>query len=233
VADAASSVVSGRPRRYRLLTRLLLLSVLGLVVITRGFWLQGLALPLIFVDQMPDVDAMLLCGGDFRLDEAFRFHQKNPAGQILLVGRSPGRFVRLQILQAPQDLERKELIKRGISTDRIGVVAGLSPDERLSDALVRWFDEHPNAKIIVVCDAFESRTLRWELDRELPRNLSKRLVVRPLASQLYSTANWWHTKRGVAGFIRGWLGLILPVFQRSNDRRWRECNPELFRPAAL
>ena len=210
---------------------LVLSAIVLLMVLARGPLLYMVALPLVHADGPISATGILLLGGDTRLDETTQFHQKNPDGDVLLLQPAPGRLVRMQILTSPEDLARNDLVERGVSVSKISVVNWASFDEAMETALGRWLNDHPDVKLVVVCDAFESRGVRWRLDRQLPRQTAARLAVRPLVSQSFRQSDWWHSKRGIMALLRSWTGLVMHVVDRGTERRWRECDPEQFRPA--
>ncbi|MBS0205652.1 MAG: hypothetical protein JSS49_22340 [Planctomycetes bacterium] len=194
--------------------------------------LRCLAAPLVISESSPMATTMLILGGDLRFDEAAQFCREDLHRHVLLEESPRGRLVRLGILPDPVELGRKELTRRGVRGDQIDVVSWTDPEDSLDMELSRWLHEHPQAQVIVVCEAFSSREIRWRFDRELPRLLARRLAIRPLHHRSYDLSNWWHSKPGIMLFVRSWLGLILPAIQSKESRTWRECNPELFTPAA-
>ncbi len=229
--NVATSSPSAPRRRHRVRWGLAILVATGLIFALRQPILRSLAAPLIVTESFPDATGIVLLGGDRRFDEAIQFLRLNPAGTVLLADPPPGRLVRLQILPPAVDLERKELIRRGMPTDQIAVVSWSGHEDSLSAALSRWFHDRPDDQLIVLCEAFISRELRWQLDRELPRSIARRLAIRPLPNPAYGQSDWWRTEPGIRAFVRGWVGLVLPVIQRGTQRDWQECNPELFQPA--
>lgn len=187
-------------------------------------------MPLIHADRPTTVTGIVLLGGDTRFDEATQFHESNATGKILVLERPAGRLERLQIVAPPHVLERRALIENGIPDNQIGLVPRSKPDDSLSEVLLQWLNRHPDESVVVLCDAFDSRAVRWELDRRLPSLLASRVAIRPLPSKSYDSSVWWHDKRGVMGFARAWIGLVLPVIQNGDNWKWRECDPELFEP---
>ena len=226
--NAATTSLSVTRRRQRVRWGLAILVAAGLIFALREPILRSLAGPLIVTESLPAASGILLLGGDRRFDETADFLQRHPTGTVFLKERPAGRLERLGILPPSKELERRELTHRGVTKDQIAVVGR---EESFSDALTRWFQDRTDDQIIVLCDAFESRELRWRLNRELPQSIARRMTIRPLPNSAYGQSNWWRSKQGTVAFVRGWLGLILVVTQRGLQRDWQECNPELFQPA--
>lgn len=229
-AELSATGVGRRHRRFQLVIGILVTA--GLLFVFRTPLLRCLAALLVISESSPTATTMLILGGDLRFDEAAQFCREQPHRNVLLEGSPRGRLVRLGILPDPVELGRKELTRRGIRGEQIDVVSWTDPEDSLVIELSRWLQEHPQAQVIIVCDAFSSREIRWRFDRELPRLLARRLAVRPMPNRSFDQSTWWHSKPGIMLFVRSWLGLILPAIQSKESRTWRECNPELFTPAA-
>ena len=190
----------------------------------------GLSLPLIYADRTTAATSVLLLSGDGRVSEAIEFCRENPKAHFLLLDPPPGRLVRLKIMPSPQKMQQKQLIAKSIPEDRIEFVLWNADDEPLGAALSRWYDDHPDAAVTVFCDEFQSRSVRWSLDRRLSTGQAARTTIRPIASKSYDRRVWWTSKQGTMAFVRNWVGLILPLIQ-GDHQKWQECNPDQFRPA--
>lgn len=201
-----------------------------LLFLGRNAILATLASLLIVSQADSNSAAMLILTGDSRFDVAARFVRQDASHRIILQDPPPGRLVRLKFLPSDVELGRKELLDRGVPEDRIDVISWSDERGSLVAGLAQWLDEHPNGQVTVACGAFSSRNIRWSLDRSLSPDLARRLVVQPLPSPSYTQHDWWHSKRGVRAFVRGWASLVLPLVHRHR-KEWRECNPELFQPA--
>lgn len=222
-----------RPQRARRRWRSVVggVIVIGILVLwLRNGILTSLASMLVVSESAPDATALLVLTGETRFDEAARFALRDPSHRILIEEPRPGRLVRLRILPSIAEQGRNGLQRRGVPEDQIEVVSWSGENETLASSLARWLQQHPDVRVLVVCDAFSSRDIRWTFDRLLPPDQARRLALRPLSSQAYGADNWWHSKPGIRAFCRGWTSLLLPLVHRHR-KEWRECNPELFQPA--
>ena len=220
-------------RRWRRTGRwgLTICIVAGVLYLMRGTLLQAVAAPLIVSQSTKSATGLLLVGGERKFSAAAEFMEANPSGDILLLKQPESRLERLEILPSQAIQARDDLVRRGINVDRITILDPSATNESPGQVLGRWMQQHQNAHLLVACDLFLSREVRWQLDAELPRECSQRLSVAPPPIRSYDRTRWWKYERGILQVARGWLGLAQHVIYRGRQVEWYECDPEAFQPA--
>jgi hypothetical protein len=231
------TVVSSQPtpstnpgRRCRWWRRGITIAVVLLLVLwQRDFLCWALATPLIRSESGANATAILLIQGHYPFAEVATFLTQDDHHRVLIEASPQGRLERLGIFAPAEETGRKEMVKLGAKPEQIQVLDWTGGGSR-SAAIQRWLMDHPDEQLLVLSEGFSSRELRWQMDRELPASIARRIAIRPSTRQLYDASNWWQTKRGTIAFLRGWLGLILPVIRCGQQKEWVECNPEQFQP---
>ncbi len=233
--DQATNHATKPPRLSRLrrliTPSLVILGLAVLIFVTRDFWLRNLASALIVDESISNPTAMLLLSGDLRYDIAARFVREDAHRTVLLEQSPPGRLIQLGILPSSAAQGRQELVQRGVPEVSIGTISWDGDDGPLTTAMTKWLQDRPDEQLVIVCEAFVSRELRWKIDRVLPAPISRRIAIRGLPNTSYGPSNWWRTKSGISSFALGWIGLILPIAQFGQQAEWNACNPEQFQPA--
>jgi hypothetical protein len=177
--------------------------------------LRLLARPL--TDQQPQDEAAFLClegdeygvEGDPTFDEPALWYHEAPARRILLLEPCPHRVVELGVVPSFEQMARRELTRRGVRDVAIVTVEGPMRDEwENARRLGAWLDENPAAEVALLCGRFHSSQVRYALDAVLDRQSAARVRIRALADPEYNETNWWRSRRGVKGFMYGWLGLL-------------------------
>jgi hypothetical protein len=119
---------------------------------------------------------------------------------------------------------RRELARRGVHDAAITTIAGSARDcWEEAGLLGTWLGQHPGEEMTLVCGRFNSGQVRRILDSVLGRQEAARVRIRALADPDYDETNWWRSRRGVKGFMFGWLGLAY-AWGEGKDRiappRW-------------
>jgi hypothetical protein len=98
------------------------------------------------------------------------------------------------------------------------------------EALAKWLGAHPSDDIIVLCDAFRTRALRWEINQRFSVATARRVRVQPWWPRNVSVCRWWRSEEAINGVIGGWVHLLHPVLAGRTYEDGQECNPEQFSP---
>lgn len=208
-----------------------LLAAAGCLWLFRAQLMAAASSVLVCDEHFPEGGFALVLGGDQCHRDAARLYEQRTVQKILLFERPPGRLVRLGILASPTAMASEELAREGVPPDKIEVLPPSSPDDpSLGSAIAARLEQNHSAHLVILCDAFSSRSLRWSLNRNLSRAEAGRLHVRPLKNRRCDEQNWWHSKEGVSTFARAWLSLVWPLVHGEPEPVWRECDPEHFQP---
>ena len=217
-------------RRWRRGFVCLLILAVG-VYLVRAPLLGAAARVLVCDEHSHDGSVVLILGGDRCYRDAVRLYDQRTTGGVLLFERPPGRLERLGVLPSPTATAQQELTRGGVPSEKIEVMIPTSPDDlSLGSAIAAWQERNSTAHLVILCDAFSSRSLRWGLNRELSAADATRVHIWPLTNRRYDEQNWWRTKEGMSALVRGWLALVLPILRGQPEPAWQECTPELFRP---
>jgi hypothetical protein len=220
-----------RPGRFRRVARrsLSVLLLLAGLYLCRAPLLRALASGLVVDQACTSADRVLLLGGDRCHDEAAALWEAGEVQGILLVGRRPGRLVRLGILSSRVDLDRRELRARGVPGRALAVLGeSVRDDWDMARALRGWLAGHPDppASVVLLCDQLGSRRVRLILDRTLGKALAGRVRVRALPGRDFDDTNWWQSKAGLAHLFDCCVGLGYTWLCGEDDEGWREWQPE-------
>lgn len=234
VSDTASATKAKCPAhwRRRLRNLLCLLAAVGCIWLFRAQLLRAASYVLVCDEGYPEGRFSLVLGGDrFHRNAARLYEERNVEG-ILLVERPPDRLERMAILPSTTAMVSEELARGGVPVEKIQVLTPASLDNiSLSSVIALWVEQNPTTNLVVLCDEFSSRALRWSLDRRLSRADAGRVHLSPLKSRRYEERNWWHSKEGTTAFVGGWLSLLWPLVHGERESVVQECDPELFHPA--
>jgi len=156
--------------------------------------------------------------------EALTVCQASQASRLLLLRDRPNRLHQCQLLPPEGDVLRGELIQSGLSAR---VVTVLTCEEKGRAAQLRLLGEvlaeEPQARVIVLCDRFTSRSCYHLCRTLLPRDQTERIRVHAVSDPLYDEQDWWHHKEGVLGFFGGVLGytyFLIHGAEIENEPPW-------------
>jgi hypothetical protein len=225
-SDIKSPQRSGRRWRYRLMMAALGLLLIGLF---RFQILGALAAPLVFSDTNEFTGpAVLLHQSKPFYDEAVTLYLKALATQILVLQKPPTRVEQLGIAGSAEQASAL-LSARGIPERRQAVI--LCKDRRawcFAEALLPWLKEHPESRLTLVCDRFESRRARLILDRVLAREDQDRVRVYPLADPRFDENNWWERKEGRVEFFKGYVELVYSYLNGNTGQTEPDLSPHAY-----
>jgi hypothetical protein len=217
------------PRRRRWIRRLLFALVFaGAVYLARAPLLRGMAHFLVVEDPMQEVDALVLLNGDRLYEQTALLYRNDMAKHVLLIQGPPSRLERMKILPDPVALARRELAKHDVPE----IVVEVLPMEKNGDSnrarrLRDWLNEHPEARVCILCDRFSNRRTRCLFERELG-GLSARVHWRALPDRLYDETNWYRNKAGVLGIFDGYLNWAHVELYDDASGDWEEWDPEVY-----
>ena len=207
--------------------------VIGLLLcgayLCRGVILQAAA-RLLIVDQVTasfQTDALWISRGEGGAMEAARWYAAGRVRQVLLLQPPPSRLQRWGLL-AP-DFSRTRLIRLGVPEESLVMVAhDVSDDWRAAEELGRWLEQHPNADLVVFCDLFNSRRVRFILDSVLPRDSAQSVKLKALQPRRYDAGNWWKQPEGQLEFIQAVARLAHVHVYGRETAEGREADLDLF-----
>jgi hypothetical protein len=192
-----------------------ILAVVGGLWLAHGSLLRGLAAGLIAEDPPDGAAYFCLSGneyggeGDRCFDRAADWQREDPSRRILLISTWPRRVVEIGATPSFEALSRRELANRGVAAGAVAVVPGNARDEWENVRLLGdWLNERPEAIVVLACDRFHSGYFRYALDTALDRQAAARVRLLALPHRDYDETNWWKSRRGVKGFMFGWLKLV-------------------------
>ncbi len=196
-----------RSRRRWLRRLLFALILVGAVYLARGPLLHGAARLLIVEDPPQEVDALVLLDGDHLYETTALLYRNDVSKHVLLIQVPPTRLERMGIMPDPITVARRELTNGGVPESAVEVLATDKPgDWNRARRLRDWLNEHPDARVCVLCDRFNSRRTRYVFDHELGA-LSARVHWRPLTDRRYDERNWYQSKLGAVAFFDSYLSL--------------------------
>jgi hypothetical protein len=194
-------------RRRRWLRRLVFALILaGALYLARAPLLRGVASFLVVDDPVQQVDALLPLDGDWLYEQtALLYHDGTK--QILLLEGPPNRLVRMEIMPDPVALARRELTACKVPESAVEMLKmEKNGDWNRARRLRDWLNEHPDARVCVLCDRFSSRRTHCLFERELG-GLSARVRWRALPDRRYDERNWYQNKVGVLSLFDSYLSV--------------------------
>ncbi len=142
-------------------------------------------------------------------DEAVSLFAANPFCRILVSTGPQSRLVEIGALAGFQETALRALAARGVSEEDV-VVLDRSAHGAWQDigAAQIWLSRNPNAKVVLLCDRFESGRLRHLLNTVLKREDSIRVLLRALPRWNYDETNWWKSRNGIKGVFSAYVRLV-------------------------
>jgi len=193
-------------RRLIRLVRLRLfwaVAALAALTVFHSAILTGCARLLVADQPLPEsATHVLLGGGDRQFDRAAELLASGRCGRVLIQAGPPDRLAFLGILPTWTELCRRELGQRGVRDEQL-VVQTIEPQPSWDAvrALDRWLAEHPDARLIVLCDRFRSGELAYVYRQILSNEHQARLTVLALPDRRYDESNWWRSRTGIKAFF--------------------------------
>ena len=211
-----------------------LVSLGVLIFVLRQPILRFIGRSLVHADPIVSGADVLIISGDGASREALLWLAKNANAKLLLADKLPPRVV--QIGAAKSDAERRRELCRaaGISADRIEILIGDSMRMiRPAQNIESWLTAHPQRRVIVFCDQFQSRGFRRSLNRQLAAALAARVSVQPLPDRRYLVRDWWTTRLGLRAVFDAYLGLTRSALGLRSPKSPKYLTPDQYEEAFL
>ena len=214
---AVRKSISGKPCRWGKFRRIaLVVALLACVWMSHPVILRAVAWALIVDHEQARLDYVWIrthdipfCDGDRCYDHAARLYHEDTSRRILLMEPRASRLVEIGALPRFETVARSQLQARGVPDKAITAIDGepatIWDEARLLDA---WMNDHPNTEVLLLCDRFESRHRRQELDTVLEPGHAARVGILALPDRRHDETNWWKSRRGVKSVFRGYALLV-------------------------
>jgi hypothetical protein len=174
-------------------------------------------------------DVLLLLDADAGSKQAADMYHAGLTRRVLLLETTPGRLERLGILETAAKRKRKALLREDVLADDVTVVTCLGRgDWNRARGLGEWLTQNPDARIVALCDAMNSRRLRRIFRLVLGDELAGRVRWHAVPHRWYDESNWWHSKAGVGACIHGYLRLSHVWLYGENPQSEREWDPDQY-----
>jgi hypothetical protein len=190
--------------------------------------LRGVASYLV-IDQQGPADYVLVLNGDGRYDRAASLYHSGSAAHILLVESRPKRLERIGIKPSHVTLSKHELAARGVPLDTITVIPGQALTDWDRARRVRnWLESEPAADVVILCDRFGGRRLRYIFDEILGTEYAGRVRVSAVPERRFGESDWWHHRPAIVYLFECYLRLAYDRLSGEDSEEWREWDPEKY-----
>jgi len=188
----------------------------------------SMAAGLLVVDEpCGDFGHVLLAGGDHRFDIAAELYCKKPSRRLVLMEPYPNRLVRNGIIPSFENICRCELKARGVPSEAVELIPGKARNAWAAARLLRqWINDHPDTRLLVLCNRFASRRQRSVLDAVLGPEDAGRVFIRGLPDRRYDETNWWQSRCGAREFVFGSLALAYLWCRGESREDPQQWNPD-------
>lgn len=201
---------------FRLLFFIFFLALLGVVYLIRHPAMR-LAGGFLVVDDEPRAsDVIVVLGDDYDADAATRAAELFNAGwapRIVATGKS------FRPYATEVELEQRDLTYRSVpatSIVRFPYRAASTREE--AQALAAFLTSHGWKKILAVTANYQTRRMRYILERSLPEGSELRMVA--ARDPDYDPNNWWSHRASVKNFFREAAGYFVAFWEmRHVDSR--------------
>jgi uncharacterized SAM-binding protein YcdF (DUF218 family) len=198
----------GRRRRWLVYAGGGLLVIVVAVLAGQRAILRSVALCAIVDEGSPDDAYVVIGGGDKRYEIAAERVLRGRCPRILLFQGRRSRLVIDGIVPPGYETAIEQLSEHGVDLPRIHVIEGETRDLwECADRLNGWLASHPGARVVILCERFGSRRMRYVLDHVLPEDLSERVAVEALRDRRYDESNWSESRTGWKSLFGAGLGL--------------------------
>jgi hypothetical protein len=229
--------MGGKPgkRRWRWLLRFCLPALLAVIClyVFRAPLLQSAGGFLVINEPFPAPDYVLLLDGDRRFDRAAELFHAGTVAEVLVIEARPNRLERQGLVPTRVEDAQRELRARKVPPGSFHVILGQAfTDWDRARCLSGWLGQHPDANLVVLCDALGSRRLRHIFHRVLGSEKSRQVHLQPLAHPWLEGVNWWQYRDGLVAVGTAYLrlGFVWLCAEGAQDA-WREWDPEEYERA--
>lgn len=200
------------------------LAAVALLALGHQRLLRGLGQVLV-VDQRPaEVDYVWARSGDHCYDEAAGWYRDKRIRRILLIDRYHDRMVQWGAMPSHAAKGRRALQLHAVPSEAVQVIPGEARDDWEEVRLLEsWLQQHPQTRVLVLCNRFSSRYCRYLLDSVLEPQARDRVWVTALPDRRFDESDWWKVRSGVRGLMYGYLRLFYAWCQgeeRVVPERW-------------
>jgi uncharacterized SAM-binding protein YcdF (DUF218 family) len=221
-----TSAPTGRRRRWWRGGLLTVLLVGACFYLFRVPILRSLA-DFLIIDQQGPADYVLILNGDGRYDRAASLYHSGSAPRILLVESRPKRLERMGFESSSISLTERELAARGVPRDAITVIAGQAlNDWDRARQLRDWLESQPTVNVLVLCDLFGGRRLRYIFNEILGAEYVSRVRMNALPDRQFDETDWWHHRPAIVYLFDSYLRLVYDRLSGEDREEWREWDPE-------
>ncbi len=180
------------------------------------------------VDQEPPPSCthIVVLGGDKRYDVAAKLIGETPKWKLLHLGGKYSRLVEYHVLPPWEDHFKQQMRERGAPEERIEFRgATLQNSWKTVTELNRWLQEQDDAGVVVLCERFNSRCLRYQLDTILSPEHAARVSLLALPDRRYNEQDWWRSRTGLKQFVYAGIDLAAtwwfgPEGEAEDVPRW-------------
>lgn len=191
-----------RAAKCALAALFLFAALCGAVWLGRDALLRSAAELWVVSDPVGPADAVVIFGGglETRPFAAAEYYQKGLANKILLSNVQLDRTETLGFVPSHTAMNCEVLLKLGVPASAIQTFGtGLSNTYQEAVALREWAVNTGARSVIVPTEKFESRRVRWVVERELV-GTGIQVQVPALNNPAYSTSDWWQDERAILEF---------------------------------
>jgi hypothetical protein len=205
-SDQTARLPSARCRKW--VRRLVVVTCVGLLLFAfRAAILQHAASVFVVDEEAPDPTHVLIHGGDRSRQTGVQLWQSQHDRILLLPTWRPPRTQRLGMVRTSAERLRRFFADQGVPSDKVEMIPGEARNDwEAADALALWLQQHPHARLAILCDRFNTRRLSGIFTSVLgPDRDRVGLVALPNAD--YDESNWWRSKVGLLEVLHASLHL--------------------------
>jgi len=194
----------------KLLALLLLLALAGVVYLLRRPLLRAAGESLI-VDESPQPsDAIVLLGDDNypadRASRAAQLYKERWAPRVIASGRY------LRPYASVADLERRDLIERGVAADAVVHFANFGANTREEAYAVRGLLRQKGwRRVLAVTSNYHTRRARYIYRRVLEPEMEVRVVA--ARDSEFDPSAWWESRTGLKIFFRECAAMLVALVE--------------------
>jgi hypothetical protein len=202
---------------------------------TAGYWfrhpiLRNIAGYLVVDEPSAATCVLVLPGVDRRYDRAAEMFRAGSVTSILLVERRAKRLEKMGFVPTFESVSQRELDQRGVPKKSITVIRGETrTDWERGRSLRTWLESQPTSRVVILCDRFGGRKMRYIMDKTLGAECASRVRVMCLPERSYDENNWWHNRSGAVQVFDAYLNLAHTWLCGEEKEEWREWDPEEFK----
>lgn len=168
-------------------------------------------------DPLPTAAWVFVLRGDYRFDRAAALYEAGGASGVLFIDPPPTRLVRCGVLSPKKEEFLREFGRRGIPRKSVIALPGNDRTPwQIAHSLESWLVENPDSQVLVLCERFTARDLRFVVWKLMQPNDARRVAFRALPDHRYDESNWWHNRAGVRALVGATCDLIYD-FLRGED----------------